>query len=475
MALAGIFPSVVCSEGLEDYLKTDVVGETFDQSVTREEFIYYFKTASLFTRTGKQERTEEETILEAWEDLIYRHETRDLNITASREELEEELNRLLSEKDIEYDTSEYRLWIKSQFSEDVETFERRIEDLVIINKLLKLKGDPEVSVTDEEMLQKFMNQYNSFESEYIKFENKEKAEEFLGKLKENPRLWKDTYDEKRPQGQEGASWINTMSMEALIDLWKIPKEDAYNIHSHNEGDFIVARFYYGDAVFRLLRKKEADMERYNDKKKEYYKNVLTRVKKQKLVKGYFEDLLKRANYKDYIQEKQLAAKKEELKKKSLIVLKTSSGEIELKLFPDVAPFACENFIGLVEKGYYDGLIFHRVIKDFMIQGGDPTGTGQGGESIWGDPFIDEVSDEVLFDRPGLLAMANSGSNTNKSQFFITVKETPHLNMKHTIFGEVVSGFEVVRKIENAPAKDNKPEEEQKIIKAFLKKDNPEGE
>ncbi len=105
----------------------------------------------------------------------------------------------------------------------------------------------------------------------------------------------------------------------------------------------------------------------------------------------------------------------------------------------------------------------------MIQGGDPTGTGRGGESIWGKPFEDEVIANVKFDKPGLLAMANIGPDTNGSQFFITTVSTPWLNMHHTIFGEVISGYDVVQKIENAKTNaDGKPLSEQKIIKAYLK-------
>jgi len=469
LVLAGFFPEVVT--GFEGS-GSDVIGEAFDRPVTKQEFDYYYKTVSIFTRTGKETRTEEETRQEAWQNLIFKQETRELNITVSREELREELKRLLSEKDIEYGSNEYHIWVITQFNEDADIFERRIEDLLIINKFMELKTEPHLSVTEEEMKQKFLNQYNSFESEYIKFDSEVEAKGFLKKVRENPRLWKETYDRKKADGQKGAAWINIMSLEALIDLWKIPKDDAYRILSHREGEFVVARFYYGDGVFRLLYKREADMKKYDEKKKEYYKKVLTMVKKRKIVKDYFENLLERANYRDYVAEQRRAAKIEELKKKSLVALETTAGIIELKLFPDVAPRACENFIGLVEKGYYNGLIFHRVIRDFMVQGGDPTGTGQGGESIWGEPFQDEVSDEVLFDRPGLLAMANSGLNTNKSQFFITVKPTPHLDKKHTIFGEVVSGFDVVKKIENSPTdSNNKPLKEQKIIKAYLKENN----
>ncbi|HTZ11059.1 MAG TPA: peptidylprolyl isomerase [Candidatus Margulisiibacteriota bacterium] len=153
----------------------------------------------------------------------------------------------------------------------------------------------------------------------------------------------------------------------------------------------------------------------------------------------------------------------------IVALETSQGTIEIKLMPEVAPRACENFIQLANKGYYDGVIFHRVIKQFMIQGGDPTGTGRGGESIWGSPFEDEVKREVKFDKPGIVAMANAGPNTNGSQFFITTIATPWLNMKHTIFAEVVSGYDVVQRIENTPTdSSDRPLEEQKIIRAYLK-------
>ena len=153
----------------------------------------------------------------------------------------------------------------------------------------------------------------------------------------------------------------------------------------------------------------------------------------------------------------------------IVVLETNQGNIEIKLFKDAAPKTVENFVGLVKKGYYDGLIFHRVIKQFMIQGGDPTGTGRGGESIWGKSFEDEVKPDVKFDRPGLLAMANAGPNTNGSQFFITTIATPWLNMKHTIFGEVVNGYENVTKIENTQVgSGDRPVEQQKIIKAYVK-------
>ena len=138
--------------------------------------------------------------------------------------------------------------------------------------------------------------------------------------------------------------------------------------------------------------------------------------------------------------------------------KTSMGDIVVKLLPEKAPKTVENFVGLVEgtkewtdpksnqkvtRPLYDGTVFHRVIPEFMIQGGDPLGTGYGGP---GFRFGDEIGPDNKFDRPGLLAMANAGPNTNGSQFFITEVPTPHLNRGHTIFGEVVKGFELVPKI-----------------------------
>jgi len=162
-------------------------------------------------------------------------------------------------------------------------------------------------------------------------------------------------------------------------------------------------------------------------------------------------------------------KKVESKKAPIVVLETNVGNIELKLYPQKSPLAVENFVGLVKKGYYNGIIFHRVIKNFMIQGGDPTGTGMGGESIWGKEFKNENTPNLVFDKPFLLAMANHGPNTNGSQFFITTVPTPHLNGGYSIFGEVIKGEDVVRKIENvSTGRGDRPMFEQKIIKAYVK-------
>ena len=152
-----------------------------------------------------------------------------------------------------------------------------------------------------------------------------------------------------------------------------------------------------------------------------------------------------------------------------VVFETTEGKIVFALKPEIAPKACENFVGLVQKGYYDGVSFHRVIRGFMIQGGDPSGTGRGGQSLFGRSFEDEFKPNVVFDRAGLLAMANAGPNTNGSQFFITTVPTPHLNGRHTIFGEVVEGMNVVRKIENSEVDmRSKPQKQQLILKAYLK-------
>lgn len=163
------------------------------------------------------------------------------------------------------------------------------------------------------------------------------------------------------------------------------------------------------------------------------------------------------------------AQEEAQLKPTTVVLETNHGIIEVALRADVAPKACENFLGLVESHAYDGVIFHRVIKGFMIQGGDPTGTGAGGKSIWGSPFADECSPEAKFDKPGLLAMANAGPNTNGSQFFITTAKTPWLNMHHTIFGEVTKGYEIVQKIEAQQTdRQDRPVQKVEIVRAYVK-------
>ena len=121
------------------------------------------------------------------------------------------------------------------------------------------------------------------------------------------------------------------------------------------------------------------------------------------------------------------------------MIRTSLGNMEIELFPAQAPVTVNNFIFLAKDGFYDGVVFHRVIPSFMIQGGDPFGQGTGGP---GYQFQDEFSSTLAFDQPGRLAMANSGPATNGSQFFVTTAPTPHLNNAHTIFGQITQGQEV---------------------------------
>lgn len=152
-----------------------------------------------------------------------------------------------------------------------------------------------------------------------------------------------------------------------------------------------------------------------------------------------------------------------------ILLSTTLWDITLELFPEAAPKAVENFVWLTNQGYYDGIIFHRVIRDFMIQGGDPTGTGMGGKSIWMRAFEDEFNDKSLTHKKWVISMANAGRNTNGSQFFIvTSQDASFLDRKHTIFGHVVAGMDVVDQIEASPTdRNDRPQDEIKIIKATV--------
>jgi peptidylprolyl isomerase len=157
-----------------------------------------------------------------------------------------------------------------------------------------------------------------------------------------------------------------------------------------------------------------------------------------------------------------------------VVLETNQGKIELELFPKVAPLAVENFVTHVKEGYYNGIAFHRIIHNFMIQGGDPTETGRGGESIWHKDFKDEFGANMVFDKAGILAMANRGPNTNGSQFFITTAPAPWLNGGYTIFGKVVgkASMKTLMKLNDVATTGrsggDRPLQRQEIIKATLK-------
>jgi peptidyl-prolyl cis-trans isomerase B (cyclophilin B) len=139
----------------------------------------------------------------------------------------------------------------------------------------------------------------------------------------------------------------------------------------------------------------------------------------------------------------LPAQSEESMKDIRIIVKTDKGDIEGVLYPGKAPVTVANFLNLAKRGYYDGLKFHRVIPDFMIQGGDPTGTGSGGP---GYRFEDECTPELKHDKPGIFSMANAGPGTNGSQFFVTHVPTPWLDGKHTVFGSVTKGQDIVNAV-----------------------------
>eukprot|EP01116_Phalansterium_solitarium_P005450 TRINITY_DN1709_c0_g3_i1.p1 TRINITY_DN1709_c0_g3~~TRINITY_DN1709_c0_g3_i1.p1 ORF type:complete len:159 (-),score=57.27 TRINITY_DN1709_c0_g3_i1:131-607(-) len=149
-----------------------------------------------------------------------------------------------------------------------------------------------------------------------------------------------------------------------------------------------------------------------------------------------------------------------------VSIDTSMGTITFELYYNEAPKTVKNFVELAKRGYYDGVIFHRVISDFMIQGGDPTGTGKGGESIYGKQFEDEITKALKHTGAGILSMANAGKNTNGSQFFITLAPCPWLDGKHTIFGRVSRGMQVVKKIGSVHVNaQDRPIQDIKILKA----------
>ncbi|KAK6511961.1 heme binding [Arthrobotrys musiformis] len=150
------------------------------------------------------------------------------------------------------------------------------------------------------------------------------------------------------------------------------------------------------------------------------------------------------------------------------LLDTNMGRIVVELYTDHAPRTCANFSTLVSKGYYNQVIFHRIIKDFMIQGGDPTGSGRGGESIYGDQPLDDPHPLLKHSGAGIISMANSGPKTEGSQFFITLAPTPWLDGKHIIFGRIKSGMSIVRKIGMVETDgSDKPTTEVKIREAYM--------
>ncbi|KAI1337175.1 peptidyl-prolyl cis-trans isomerase-like 1 [Xylariaceae sp. FL0016] len=155
-----------------------------------------------------------------------------------------------------------------------------------------------------------------------------------------------------------------------------------------------------------------------------------------------------------------------------IALETSMGTIILELYTSHAPQTCKNFSTLAQRGYYNDCPIHRIIPNFMIQTGDPTGTGRGGTSIYGETFADEISPSLRHTGAGVLSMANAGPNTNGSQFFITLAPTPWLDGKHTIFGRVKSGLGVVKRLGLVKTgEEDRPVEKVKIVQARVVEDD----
>ena len=162
-----------------------------------------------------------------------------------------------------------------------------------------------------------------------------------------------------------------------------------------------------------------------------------------------------------LSEEEWMLKPKRVKRPGYARIRTTHGALELELLPEWAPKAVWNFVHLAKRGYYDGLVFHRNIRHFMLQGGDPAGTGKGGQSVWGRPFADEIEGPLTHGARGVVSMANKGKNTNGSQFFITYRQAPHLDRKHTIFGRVMGGMDVLAKLEAVEVsdKDKRPLED----------------
>jgi cyclophilin family peptidyl-prolyl cis-trans isomerase len=213
--------------------------------------------------------------------------------------------------------------------------------------------------------------------------------------------------------------------------------------------FLTVMLFASVLVMGCNKKEEPKKEEVKKPETETKQNVQTEVKKDSLKT---EDKEKKGDTKklDYVQ------------------FETTMGKFKVKLYSDKAPVTTDNFRSLVEKKFYDGIIFHRVIDGFMIQGGDPTGTGRGGS---GKTIQDEFGPGLKHGKKGILSMANAGPNTGTSQFFITLAPQPHLDGKHAVFGEVVEGMDVVEKIgKTKVGAQDRPVEDVKMTKVYMVED-----
>ena len=285
--------------GAED--RPTTVGEAFGQPVSADEFAYYYKTALALTQNSEHDGRDEATIRrEAWRDLILSHEADRLGIRVERADLEEALTRLVGERGGEYRSPGYAAWVTAALGEDVPTFERRVEDLLRINRLIKANTGPSPTVTDEEIVRQFLDEYNLLEYEYIRFDTRQEAEAFLSSVRRTPLRWKETFDQSRARdGQRGAAWVNLMTVQALKDIWQIPQDDIQRMLDSREGEYLVSTNVYGTVAVRLLRQQRSALGQLNDHGREYYRKRLTEMKQQPAMRAYLDEVFGRARYQDY--------------------------------------------------------------------------------------------------------------------------------------------------------------------------------
>lgn len=291
-----------------------------------------------------------------------------------------------------------------------------------------------------------------------------KAKNWTDLLTQVPFTRKDIISIQDPQHLEKRNWANFLHIREKIEKGEIEDPDggdetSRTINLNSTTARVIKEMAEKEVKDKEQKKEKEDRER----KKEEKKTAAPAVKSEQAVQApsFTSSSFTAASL---IPAHPADAPGKVTKKKGYAKIRTNLGVINVELHCDLVPKACENFIGLCEAGYYNNVIFHRSIKNFMIQGGDPTGTGKGGESIWKRSFKDEFRTTLVHEGRGILAMANSGPGSNNSQFFITYKSAPWLNNKHTVFGRVVGGIETLRIMEAVPVDDtDRPIHEIKIL------------